>query len=95
MRLLYTYAVPILTYASEVKVFSHTEMSNCNVALNDAIRRIFSYHRWESIRTLRQQFGYKDLTTIFALRKRKFLARLPTMGNKTVSLRHDYVFDQS
>ena len=95
MRLLYTYSVPIITYASEVKVFSHMEMNNCNVALNDAIRRIFSYHRWESIRTLRQQFGYKDLTTTFALRKRKFMATLPSMGNKTVFSLHNHVLVQS
>ena len=91
MRLLYAYSVPILTYASEVKVFSHSDMNNCNVAVNDAIRRIFSFHRWESIRTLRQQFGYKDLTTTFALRKRKFRATLPDMGNPTVSALHHLV----
>ena len=43
LRLLFTNCVPILTYASEVKSFSASEMTQCNVALNNAIRKIFSY----------------------------------------------------
>ena len=84
MKLLYSFSVPILTYASEIKTFSYSDMHDCSVALNNAIRRIFSYNRWESIRTLRQQFGYHDLTTTFALRKRKFLSKIPLMQNQTV-----------
>ena len=41
MKLLYTFSIPILTYASEVKHFSCSEMYDCHVAVNDAIRRIF------------------------------------------------------
>ena len=48
-------------------------MQSCQVALNNAIRRIFGYNRWESIRSLRQNMGYQDLFTIFHLRKDKFL----------------------
>ena len=84
MKLLYSFSVPILTYASEIKEFSYSDMNDCNVALNDAIRRIFSYNRWESIRTLRKQLGYNDLTTIFAIRRRKFYAKIPHMHNETV-----------
>ena len=91
MMLLYQFSVPILTYASEVKTFSHSEMLSCQVAINDAIRRVFKYNRWESIRTLRSSFGYHDLYTLFALRKRSFLAKLPLMGNRVVSLLHDLV----
>ena len=91
MRLLYSYSVPILTYDGEVKAFSHSDMGRCNTALNDAIRRIFSFHRWESIRTLRSEFGYKDLTTTFAIRRRKFMAMLSHMDNKTVTSLHHYI----
>ena len=81
MRLLYTFAVPILTYASEVKVFSGSEMQDCHVALNDAIRRIFNYNRWESIRTLRENFGYLDVTSLFAKRKQSFRQNIPLLRN--------------
>ena len=85
MRLLYTYCVPILSYASEVKRYSSAEMHKCTVALNDCIRRIFSYNRWESVRTLREQLGYKDLTVTFAVRERNFLSGIPSMHNSAVS----------
>ena len=69
-------------------------MHNCNVALNDAIRRIFSYNRWESIRALRQQFGYSDLTTTFAKRRRSFLAKISLMQNETVLALYHCIFSE-
>ena len=85
MMLLYTFAVPILTYASEVKTFAYAEMQDCHVALNDAIRRIFNYNRWESIRTLRESFGYLDITTLFATRKKSFRRNIPCLQNNLLS----------
>ena len=72
MKLLYSICVPILSYAAEVKVFSYSDMHSCNVALNDSIRRIFSFHRWESPRELRQQLKLPNLYEIFASRKTRF-----------------------
>ena len=85
MRLLHSFSIPILTYASEVKSFTCSEMYDCHVAVNNAIRRIFTYNKWESIRSLRMQFGYRDLYTLFAIRKKAFLAKLPHMGNTTIT----------
>ena len=84
MKLLYSFSVPILSYAIEVKQYPSTEMHNCHVALNDAIRRIFSFNRWESIRHLRESFGFPDLTTIFASKQRSFRARITSIGNDTI-----------
>ena len=84
LRLLYSFSIPILTYAAEVKQFSYSEMHACNTAVNDAIRLTFGYNRWESIRFLREQFGYPDLYSLFAMRKRAFLSKIPYMGNKLV-----------
>ena len=84
MMLLHSFSVPILTYASEVKRFSSTEMYDCHVAINDAIRRIFSYDRWESIRTLRRQYGYHDIYTIFAIRRRNFFDKIPLLKSSTL-----------
>ena len=91
MKLLYSFAVPILTYASEVKQFSCSDMRDCHVAINDAIRRIFSYNRWESIRSLRSQFGYRDIYSLFAIRRKSFLEKLPSMDNQTVVSLHQIV----
>ena len=81
MHLLYTNCVPILKYACAAKEFPAREMTSCNTALNDAIRKIFSFHRWESVRTLREGFGYKSLIELFANAKRKFLLSLSAHQN--------------
>ena len=60
-------------------------MRSLHVAVNDAIRKIFSYHRWESIRTLRESLGYLSVTDIFAKRKHIFETRLPQVGNALLS----------
>ena len=70
MYLLYTNCVPIVTYACQVKEFSARQMSLCNTALNDAIRKVFTYQRWESVRLLRESLGYKSLYEIFAISKK-------------------------
>ena len=54
MKLLYSNCVTALSYAAEVKEHSASDMRSMNTAINDAIRRIFSYQRWESVRALRE-----------------------------------------
>ena len=81
MHLLYANCVPILTYASAVKEFSAREMTSCNTALNDAIRKIFSFRRWESVRTLREGFAYKLLIELFADARRQFSLSLASHQN--------------
>ena len=81
MHLLYANCVPILSYASAVKEYSSREMTNCNTAVNDAIRKIFTFHRWESVRDLREGFGYKSLIELFANSKRKFIISLSSHPN--------------
>ena len=66
MHSLFSNCVPILSHACAAKEFTSREMMDCNTTVNDAIRKIFSFHRWESIRYLRGYFGYKSLTDIFS-----------------------------
>ena len=84
MKLLYAICVPLLTYASEVMILSVRQMHPLTVALNDCIRRIFGYNRWESVRFLRLSLGYPSLIDIFSSRKRKFLARSSLIDNVAV-----------
>ena len=85
MKLLYSVCVPIITYASDVITFPYKEMQSLHVTVNDAIHRIFSYHRWESIRTLRESLGYLSVTDLFEKRKHFFNNRLPQIGNSVLS----------
>ena len=77
--------IPILTYGCAGKEYSARQMQECNTAVNDALRFIFKYHRWESIRSLRESFGYKSLTDLFAIAKRKFLENAPAHRNRIIS----------
>ena len=85
MHLLFSNCVPILSHACAVKEFSSREMLDCNTAVNDAIRKIFSFHRWESVRDLRSYFGYKSLTDMFSTAKAKFENALLFHANPVLS----------
>ena len=88
MKMLYATCVPHLTFASDVIQYSASQIQPLNVALNDCIRRIFSYNRWESVRYLRLSFGFPSLIEIFENRSRKFLKQLSTLGNPTLKFLH-------
>jgi hypothetical protein len=85
LHLLYTNCVPILSYAAEVKEYSSRDMTSLNTAVNFAIRRVFTYNRWESVRTLRESLGYQSIYELFAIRKENFLSRIPFCHNKVLS----------
>ena len=85
LQLLYANCIPILTYACAVKQYPSKMMQNCNTAVNDALRMIFGYHRWESIRCLRESFGYKSITDIFGFARKKFHDLLPYHANSVIS----------
>ena len=72
MQLLMTNCVPILSYVASVKSFSAQDMRSCKTAVNDAICKIFTFHRWESIRPLRESFGMRSIYKIFAISVEKF-----------------------
>ena len=91
MQLLYSHCVPCLSYACPVKEWNSKQMQECTVALNNAIRRIFSFNRWESVRALREGFGYPSLTEIFAKARKKFLDALPHHENTTIRLLCSFV----
>ena len=85
MRLLYTNCVPIVTYACAVREFSAADMSRCHVAINNAIRKIFSFAVWQSIRHIRISYGYDSIYEIFSAAKAKFLAKASFSTNLIVS----------
>ena len=84
MNLLYTNCVPVLAYAAEIVEFSATEMRECNVALNNAIRRIYSYNRWESTRALHLHLGYQNIYEIFSTRRERFIHNCLESSNHAV-----------
>ena len=83
--LLTSNCLPILTYACSVKEYSASEMTSCNTAVNNALRRVFGFTRWESIRSLRGVFGVKSLYDIFKTTQDKFNISCRTHHNQTVA----------
>ena len=92
LKLLYSNCVPIMTYACEVRSHSSQEMIDMNVALNDCIRKIFTYNRWESTRFLRMSHGYDSITEILAKRTKSFTDALATTGNLILMHLHSVQF---
>ena len=96
MNLLFSNCVPILSYGAETVEFSSTEMRECNTAINDAIRKIYSYHRWESTRLLRQSAGFPSIYEIFARRSKNFSNGNLQSRNEVVSkLTAFFIADQT
>ena len=81
MKLFYTCCVPILTYGLEIKEYLTRDMRNVHIAMNDGIRKIFGWNRWESIRDLRNSFGYDDIFCISERRRRKFMSTMHRLNN--------------
>ena len=84
MHLLYANCIPTLTYACAVKEYPARQMIDCNPAVNDAIRKIFTYNRWESVRDLRRSYGYNSLSEIFSSAKKRFHDQLSNHQNGTI-----------
>ena len=80
----HTNCVPIITYASAVREYNSAGMYRCHVAINNAIRKIFSFAVWQSIRHIRISYGYKSVYELFATAKAKFLANATTSPNSIV-----------
>ena len=85
LKLLYSNCVPIITYACAVREFSASDMYRCHVAVNNAIRKIFSFRVWQSIRELRISHGFKSIYEIFSLARTKFLKNATASSNSIVS----------
>ena len=84
LQLLYSNCVPLLTYGAAVKDLSYNEKQRHNVAINNAIRRIFGFQRWESIRQLREFYGFESIEMMFPKAKKRFLGSLATHSNHTL-----------
>ena len=89
LSLLYTNCVPILTYAASVKEYSASEMSDCNVAMNNAFRKIFGFKEWRSIRILREIFNFESIYVLFKTAREKFLASCAFHPNPVIKFIHN------
>ena len=81
MQLLYSNCVPKLTYGAAVKDLTAAEKQQYNVALNNAVRRIFGFRYYQSIRQLREFYNYDSIEIIFAKARKRFFNSVANHDN--------------
>ena len=81
IQLLYSNCVPKLTYGAAVKDLTAGEKHQYNVAVNNAVRRIFKFRYWQSIRQLREFYGFDSIETIFSKARNQFLISIANHDN--------------
>ena len=84
MKLVYAVCVPNLTYACDAVALTTKQIHEMTVALNDCIRRIFTFHRWESVTFLRQSCGYQSIVEIIHQRTKSFLNSMSRTHNNSL-----------
>ena len=84
MQLLYANCVPKLTFGSEITELNASQMNQYNVALNTAVRRIFGFRQWQSIRQIREVYGHDSIETLFEKSKKRFYNGMASHDNETL-----------
>ena len=82
-QLLYSNCVPKLTFGAEVKELSSSEINQFNVAVNTAVRRIFGFRYWQSIRQIREVYGYNSIEALYGKARKRFLDGMNSHNNET------------
>ena len=84
IRLLYSNCVPRLTYGAAVKDLNASEKHQVNVAVNNVIRRIFGFRQRQSIRQLREFYGFEPIELMFEKAKKRFYHEITNHSNGTL-----------
>ena len=95
MQLLYSTCVPKLMYGAAVKDLTSNEKHQYNVAVNNAVRSIFKFRYWQSIRQLREFYHYEPIEVMFAKARKRFYASLVTHRNGTLRFLSSLVVEPS
>ena len=95
MQLLYSTCVPKLMYGAAVKDLTSNEKHQYNVAVNNAVRSIFKFRYWQSIRQLREFYHYEPIEVMFAKARKRFYASLVTHRNGTLRFLLSLVLEPS
>jgi len=70
------YSRSVLMYAYSALSLHTNQIAELNACWNNVIRRIFGYHRWESVKAVIYGLGRLNVTYEFLLRRIKFYKRL-------------------
>ena len=65
-----------------MKDLSAADKHKYNVAVNNAVRRIFGFRYWQSIRQLREAYNYDSIESVFAKARKRFLISIANHSNE-------------
>jgi len=84
LSLIERYCLPILTYAAPAVSLKTRQLNELNSCWNSAYRRVFGFHRWESVRSFICGLGRLDLKHVIMLRKCRWLCKIRTSQNSLI-----------
>jgi exonuclease III len=85
LQLMESHCLPILLYAIECTCMANNDLRILNSWWNSVYRRIFNYHKWESVKELICYLGRLDLIHLTNLRQLNFIKRMiHNAGDNTV-----------
>ena len=61
LQLIYSYCLPILVYCIGAIEISNNVLNELSVCWNNVFRKIFHFHKWESVKELQFGWGHLDL----------------------------------
>ena len=70
------YSLSVLMYASPALTLQSKQINELNACWNNVIRRIFGYHRWESVKAVIYGLGRLNVRYEIIVRKLKIYKRL-------------------
>ena len=93
MQLLHSNCVPKPSYGAAVKDLTAADKQQYNVALNNAVRRIFGFRYYQSIRQLREFYNYDSIEIIFAKARKRFFNSVANHDNGLLRFLYKLVVD--
>jgi len=81
LSLIETYCLPILTYAALAVSLKVRQLQELNSCWNSAYRRVFGFHRWESVRSYLCGLGRLDMKHVIMLRKCRWVYTIRSSQN--------------
>jgi len=83
------YCLSLLTYCHGALSLSYAQLSDLNVCWNNLYRKLFHFHRWESVRVFVNKIGKLDFLHLSKLITAKFFKHLSISSN--VALRQVFL----
>ena len=71
-----TYSLSVIMYAIPALSLTNRQVNELNICWNNVIRRLFGYHKWESVSALLLSLGRLSVRYLLMLRKVMFYIRI-------------------